>query len=162
MSEQAAVTYKSSVPSIQYIFKDGRPAWFIDGLYKTSDSKKIEELDAEIKLGHPYFSHAAKEESTAVLDENDIVGSMRERIRQQIIEEEKAKVRAASDKARDMGNYTPPASINPVSSNDGPIALEASAIVNATEQSLQAEQVQTQAIPSASKGKLAELLAKNR
>lgn len=168
MSEQAtqtkpqAVTFYSNHPHCQYIFKSGQPAWFIDHLFKTSDPAKIAELQAEITAGHPSIRLAGAEENTEhVLDEFDITGGLKERIRRQIIEEEKAKIRAASDKSRDMGTYQAPTTINPVSSNDGPIALEASAIVNATaatEAAAAVENVQTTPTPTASRAKLQSLL----
>lgn len=152
-----AVTFKSATPSVQYIFKNGRVAWFIDGYFKTSDPYKIDELKKEISEGHPLFSVAPAETTKAVLDEFDISGSLRERIRMEIIAEEKAKLRAAGDKTRDMGSYVAPANLNAQNSNDGPMALEGAAIVAATEAAAQ-EAVNTQAIPAASKAKLDALL----
>jgi hypothetical protein len=160
MTEQTAVTFKSSMNSVQYVFKDGTRCWFIDGLYKTSNPKKIAELQAEVEAGHPIISLAKEDEGQSVLDENDIVGSFRERIRREIIEEEKAKMRAATDKSRDMGTSDTTTPLKPTSSNDGPIALEASLIANASDSSPVAEQVATAPVTTATREKLNKLIAK--
>lgn len=44
------------MPSCNYLFKNGKPAIFINHEYLTDIAAEVEELDAEIKLGHPHIS----------------------------------------------------------------------------------------------------------
>jgi hypothetical protein len=45
-----------SIPSCNYLFKNGKPAIFINGEYYTDIASEIAELEAEISYGHPHIS----------------------------------------------------------------------------------------------------------
>lgn len=47
--------FKSHVPSIQFVFKNGKLAHFRDGRYATKVESEIQELTEEINNGHPTF-----------------------------------------------------------------------------------------------------------
>lgn len=47
--------YKSRIPSCQYFFKDGSRADFVNSRFSTDDEDKIEQLDADLKKGHPHL-----------------------------------------------------------------------------------------------------------
>lgn len=56
-----ARVFRSNIPSMRYVFKQGKVAPFISGRYTTDIAHEIEELDAEIAHRHPNIS-ANKEE----------------------------------------------------------------------------------------------------
>lgn len=47
--------YKNSMPSCNYLFKDGTVAVFLAGEYLTNNPLRQEELDKEVKNGHPHI-----------------------------------------------------------------------------------------------------------
>ena len=47
--------YKSTVPSIKYIFANGKEAPFVGGKFHTSVPSEVAELDQEVLLGHPFI-----------------------------------------------------------------------------------------------------------
>ena len=56
--------FKSYVPSIQFVFKNGKLAHFRDGRYATKVESEIQELTEEINNGHPTFYIDSNEEET--------------------------------------------------------------------------------------------------
>ena len=62
--------YKSTVPSIVYICKNGKPCNFIQGVYRTDIEAEIQELDAEIALKHPqlYIDSNEREIDSELVD----------------------------------------------------------------------------------------------
>lgn len=56
--------FKSHVPSIQYVFKNGKLAHFRDGRYATKVQSEIEELTQTCEEGHPTFFIDDKEAET--------------------------------------------------------------------------------------------------
>lgn len=97
--------FKATLPSVNYIFKNGKPAIFVQGVYTTDVVSEIEELDAEIAARHPHiFIDAAMREidSSAV----DPIAALREKI----IAEYKATMASATSLDNDMGK-----------SNQGPL-----------------------------------------
>jgi hypothetical protein len=65
--------FKSCVPSVQYVFKNGKLAHFRDGRYATKIQSEIDELTETCEQGHPTFFIDNGEEETAreVLDPLD-------------------------------------------------------------------------------------------
>jgi hypothetical protein len=57
--------FKSRIPSVSYIFKDGMAAYFILGKFITANEKQIAELEAEVVAGHP---HIYIDEAEATID----------------------------------------------------------------------------------------------
>lgn len=47
--------FKNSMGSCVYIFKNGKPANFLQGRYFTNNEAEIEELMDEVKQGHPHI-----------------------------------------------------------------------------------------------------------
>ena len=94
--------YKCSVKSCSYIFKNGKAGYFINGRYSTQLSNEIEELDNEVSLGHPNIFVDLKE--IEIDTEADPLAGMKARLRQEILEEIKAKELISTNPARDMGD----------------------------------------------------------
>ncbi len=90
--------YKATLPSVNYIFRNGKPAIFISGKFCTDIPTEISELDEEVASGHPiiYIDSAEREIDSAKVD--PIAG-----LREQIIAEYKASMAAATDLGNDMG-----------------------------------------------------------
>lgn len=91
--------FKATLPSVNYIFKNGKPAIFVNGMYTTDVPFEIEELDAEIATRHP---HIFIDESMREIDSAkvDPIAALREKI----IAEYKAKMEAATAHDNDLGN----------------------------------------------------------
>jgi hypothetical protein len=90
--------FKSRAPIMGYCFKDGSVVHFINHGYATTNKKHIEELTAECEAGHPNY-YIDPNETETTTDLIDPMGALRARIR----EEERAKILAATDINRDMG-----------------------------------------------------------
>ncbi len=103
--------YKSSLQSVNFIFKDGTKAAFIGGKYLTSKKSEIDELDAEIELNHPHLFHATKEEVI------ELTTTPMEALRAKFFKEFQAQQASAIDKSNDAGQYTQD-KLNPVSTSD--------------------------------------------
>lgn len=56
MRKVDARVFRSNVSSVRYVFKNGKTAAFLSGVYTTNIAHEIEELDAEIASGHPNFT----------------------------------------------------------------------------------------------------------
>jgi hypothetical protein len=65
-SKVAARVFRSNIPSMRYIFKAGKVASFLSGIYYTDIAHEITELDAEIAHGHPNISSKPDEVVTSV------------------------------------------------------------------------------------------------
>lgn len=104
--------FKATLPSVNYIFKNGKPAIFINGMYTTDVPFEIEELDAEIATRHP---HIFIDESMREIDSAkvDPIAALREKI----IAEYKATMEAATAQDNDLGTSTQGA-LKPASSVD--------------------------------------------
>jgi hypothetical protein len=90
--------YFSRVPSIKYIFKNGKEAAFIGGVFDTDFESEIVELDAEIKSGHP---HIFTDASQLTVDSEQV--DPIEEIKKRAIAEYLASVKAVSDVTNDRG-----------------------------------------------------------
>jgi hypothetical protein len=116
--------FKATLPSVNYIFRNGKPAIFVNGRYTTEFPAEIEELEYEISLGHPhiYIDSAEREVDSVQVDP---IAALTGRIRAQLV----AEMAAATDMGNDMGK-TEQGPLKPASSSDvapaaagaGPIA----------------------------------------
>lgn len=104
--------FKATLPSVNYVFKNGKPAIFVQGVYTTDVPFEIEELDAEIATRHP---HIFIDESMREIDSAkvDPIAALREKI----IAEYQATMAAATSLDNDLGNSTQGA-LKPASSVD--------------------------------------------
>jgi len=91
--------FKSTIPSISYLYKDGVSAVFQFGVHRTADEKRIAELEAEINAGHPhiYIDPAEREIDEDMINPENV---LRAKLRAEILAE-------LQDPTRDMGSYTP-------------------------------------------------------
>lgn len=81
--------YKNYLPSCHYVFKDGSQATFVAGEFKTANPYEIEQLDAEVRRGHPhiYIDKTKPAVVSAKLDA-DPMAALREKIRAEILAEQ--------------------------------------------------------------------------
>lgn len=89
--------YFSTFPSCQYVFKSGKVAAFIGGIYRTNIKSEIEELDSEIAEGHPNLY--VTEEKTVDTTKLDPLANLKEKIIADYI----AAQAKAVDPTNDMG-----------------------------------------------------------
>jgi len=108
--------FKSRVSSMQYVFKDGKYAHFVDFKFYTNHPEHVAELKKEIGIGHPHIYQTAGEEK--IIKDTDPMAGLKERLRAEIIAEEKAKMAAAAGStSRDMG-VSAQGKLNPLSTTD--------------------------------------------
>jgi hypothetical protein len=89
----------SSIPSINFILKNGKQCAFVDGAYYTDSPAEIEELTTEISAGHPHL-YIKKEQETI---ESNLLDPM-EALKAKFFAEFAAQQAAATeDPTRDMG-----------------------------------------------------------
>ena len=53
--------FKSTLPSVNYIFGNGKPAIFINGVFRTDIANEIFALEEEVKQHHPHIYIDPKE-----------------------------------------------------------------------------------------------------
>lgn len=111
-AEVVATIFKATLPSINYVFKNGKPAIFVSGKFITSVPAEVAELKAEIEAGHPHIYIDAKEAEIAAAAIDPMAG-----LRAQIEAEIMAKMAAATNPENDMGN-TEDEKLKPASSTD--------------------------------------------
>lgn len=112
MSEQLASIFKARIPSVNYIFKNGKPAIFIQGKFATANQAEIDELTEEIKNGHPHI-YIDTEEATIDAELISPIDSLRDKIRAELM----AEMAAATNPENDMGTSTQEP-VKPASSQD--------------------------------------------
>ena len=104
--------YKSAIPHINYIFKNGKLAVFTNGVFRTDIEGEIQELETEIKLGHPHIYVDAAEK---IID-SEMVDPMNA-LRHKIIQEFLAKqAETAGNPDRDMGTTDKNVGVMPATS----------------------------------------------
>ena len=101
MSEQLATIFKARIPSVNYIFKNGKPAIFISGRFATPIQSEIDELKAEIEAGHPHI-YIDADEPTMDAELISPIDALREKIRAELM----AEMAAATNPSNDMGTTT--------------------------------------------------------
>lgn len=99
--------YFSNIPACRYVFKSGTVAEFMNGKYLTSSPKEIEELEEEIKQGHPHL-YIKKGHETA---DNDPLAGLKQKIINDYIAGQKKAMEEATDGSRDFGSTVSAASI---------------------------------------------------
>ena len=90
--------FKSTIPSVTYIFGDGTPAIFVNGVYRTDVQKRIDALQSEIDQGHPHIYIDPKEREI----DSELVDPINA-LRAKIIAEYKAQEAAAVALSNDRG-----------------------------------------------------------
>jgi len=88
----------SRIPSVKYIFTNGKEAHFINGRFTTDVVGEIEQLNAEIAEGHPHLFTKPEALTITVADLDPLA-----EIKRKAIEEHMAKLAAASNPENDMG-----------------------------------------------------------
>jgi hypothetical protein len=112
MSEQLAQIFKARIPSVNYIFKNGKPAIFVSGKFATTNKSEIDELTEEVAAGHPHI-YIDAEEATMDADLISPIDALRDKIRAELM----AEMAAATNPSNDMGSTTQEP-IKPASSQD--------------------------------------------
>jgi hypothetical protein len=104
--------FKGTMPSFNYIFGNGKPAIFVQGVYRTNVDWEIASLENEIKNGHPhiYIDPNETEIDSEMVDPMNV-------LRAKIIAEYVAAQAKATDPSNDGGTYTPQA-LKPGNSQD--------------------------------------------
>jgi hypothetical protein len=91
--------FKSRIPFIQYFFKNGKQAAFLNGEFITDVPSEVEELNLEVTSGHP---HIFIDEEKKTIDTNQL--DPLDEIRRKAVEEYRASIAAATDKNQDRGS----------------------------------------------------------
>lgn len=104
--------FKSTLPSVNFIFGNGKPAIFQQGVYRTNVEWEIVELEKEIAAGHPhiYIDQNEREIDSEMVDPMNA-------LRAKIIAEFVAAQEAALNPANDMGS-TEQQTVKPANSMD--------------------------------------------
>lgn len=104
--------FKSTIPSINYIFKNGKPAIFQVGVFRTDIEWEIKELEAEIAAGHPhiYIDEKEREIDSEMVDP---MNALRAKIIAEFLEQQKK----ATDPNNDMGT-SDQSPVKPANSTD--------------------------------------------
>lgn len=113
--------FQATMPSVNYIFGNGKPAIFVQGFYRTDVPWEIAELDAEIASHHPHIFRPTKVEDQVI--ESDMLDPMTA-LRAKIIADYKAQEAAATHPSRDMGNTDQNAKLMPGNTMDIAAAAE--------------------------------------
>ena len=113
-----AKVFKATLPSINYIFRNGKPAIFVHGKFATAIESEIAELNEEIAAGHP---HIFVDPNEAEIDSNALspIEALTAQIRAQLV----AEMAAATDPANDMGTSVPQ-ELKPSNTMDISVAAE--------------------------------------
>lgn len=104
--------FKAALPSVNYVFRNGKPGIFIQGKFCTDVQSEIDELEDEIAKGHPhiYIDKAEAEIDSSIVDP---IQALRAKIEAEV----RAQMAAATDPANDMGATTQ-GPLKPASSAD--------------------------------------------
>lgn len=111
-TEAVATIFKATLPSINYVFKNGKPAIFVFGKFVTAVKAEVDELKAEVEAGHPHI-YIDKEEAEIAASAIDPMAGLRAQIEAEIM----AKMAAATSPENDMGT-TEEEKLKPASSTD--------------------------------------------
>lgn len=102
--------FHSNIPSMGYVFKAGKRASFINGKYITDIQYEIDELDAEIAMGHPMIYIKADEPPVELIEPM-------EALRAKFVKEYVEQQAKNTLKSNDVGTSTQ-GKLNPASSTD--------------------------------------------
>ena len=88
--------FKSTIPSVNYIFSNGKPAIFQQGVYRTNVEWEIKELEKEISNGHPhlFIDEAEREIDSEMVDP---MNALRAKIIAEYVEAQNKAVNPAND-----------------------------------------------------------------
>lgn len=104
--------YFASMPFMNYVFTKGKIAVFRHHKFATDIPEEIEQLDNEVRLGHPYIS-VKKDQMYVTAEDEDPIKAFKAKI----IAEYEAEKAKHIDPANDMGTYRQEA-IRPASTTD--------------------------------------------
>lgn len=105
--------YWGTLPSINYIFPNGKPAIFVNNRFTTNIPYEIEHLDNEIKMGHP---HIYKKPGEETMDAKYL--DPMEAVRERIIADAIAMGLVTANVDRDMGTSDQTQKLNVQTSTD--------------------------------------------
>lgn len=108
--------FKSTIPSVNFIFANGKPAIFQQGVYRTDVDWEIAELEKEVLARHPHIYIDEKEREI----DSEMVDPMNA-LRAKIIADYLASEQAATNLSNDMG-ATLQEPLKPASSRDVAVA----------------------------------------
>lgn len=108
--------YQATIPSINYVLKNGKPCIFVAGKFATSVQKEIDELDEEVAAGHPHIRKCTEEETKSMtIPGADFMAGLKAKLFAEfLVEQEEAKLKML---AGHQSTYVP-ATLNPASSSD--------------------------------------------
>lgn len=95
--------FKSTFPNITFIFPTGKLAVFSHGVYRTDIPYEIEQLTEEINKNHPHI-FIDENEKTIESELLDPMVALKEKLRAEIIAEQKAAQLAAVSLSNDRGS----------------------------------------------------------
>ena len=108
--------FKSTIPSVNFIFANGKPAIFQQGVYRTDVEWEIAELEKEVLAKHPHIFIDEKEREI----DSEMVDPMNA-LRAKIISDYLAAQEKATNPMNDMGTTTQEP-LKPASSRDVAVA----------------------------------------
>ena len=88
--------YSSRLGAMVFLLANGKPCNFVDGKYATVEQKEIDELDVEIKAGHPsiYLDGTIQEGKVMLAGEDQLAG-----LKARLLEEARAQLLAEQEAA---------------------------------------------------------------
>lgn len=98
MSE--ATLFKSAIPSMTYLFKNGKAATFVQGRFSTAIKAEIDELNAEIEAGNQYIFFDKNEPVSKVVTSEEFLKDMKDKIIAEYLESQESKELPAQTVAR--------------------------------------------------------------
>lgn len=101
--------FKCSLPSTNYVFKNGKPAVFQNNRFCTANPAEILELQTEIDAGHPHLYVDPNEEQIEARLVNP-VEAMKDRIIQEYLAEQAKQTNAESNLSESIATVVTPAS----------------------------------------------------
>lgn len=124
--------FKSTLPSCQYITKEGRYLHFKDGRFATDDAEDIAELEKEISRGHPHIYKDKKERTITSEQLADPMAEIKKKAIAEFLKSnpELAELAKAAAASRDMGTTTQPANLGiGTSANMGAVSADSNSAV---------------------------------
>ena len=91
VAKTAVKVYSSRLGAMVFLLANGKPCNFVDGKYATVEQKEIDELDGEIKAGHPslYLDGTIQEGKVMLAGEDQLAG-----LKARLLEEARAQLLA--------------------------------------------------------------------
>lgn len=112
------VAFQATYPSINYIFRNGKPAIFVAGKFVTDVQKEIDELREEIAAGQPHIRECTPEEiKVAGVPGGDLMTGLKEKFFQEFLADQK-KAAMQQAEAAIKGSEYEQGEVKPASSSD--------------------------------------------